>query len=175
MKVLPWVITALAVGSLAQAAVPVLQGSDLHLDAVATVGTGGNFYYRDVVLRRTADGSLRVASAEPRPLVDVHSADTVLIAAAGLDTTVQASVHVTGLTSVACVSLEEPAVTRQDTSFYVLVAETVMPPGSVCASLLPSTPFDLSVPLDIAGLPAATYSVDVNGVVDTFTLASPAP
>lgn len=170
MKVLPWLGLTLVLGSIAQAAVPVFQDGTLHLDAVATLGPDGNHYYRDVQLRREADGTLKVAAAEPRPLVEIQKVEAVLIAAAGLDTEIQASVHIKGITSVACVALEEPAQTRVGNTFNVVVAETVMEPGAVCASLLPNSPFDLSLPLDVAQLPAGNYTVEVNGVTDTFTL-----
>jgi inhibitor of cysteine peptidase len=31
-------------------------------------------------------------------------------------------------------------------------------------------PFEESIPLDVVGLPAGTYTVDVNGVTGSFTL-----
>jgi hypothetical protein len=175
MKVLAWFVTALTLASAAQAEVPVFHDAELHLDAVATLDPSGDHYYRDVVLRRAADGSLSVAAAAPRPLVAVHKVEATLFSAAGRDTTVQASVNVTGITSVACVTLEEPASTRVDKTFHVLLAETVMEPGAVCASLVANKPFELSLPLEITDLAAGTYTVDVNGVTDTFALENLRP
>jgi hypothetical protein len=174
MKLTAWFVTSLLSSAAAQAEVPVFVDNELHLDAVATMDESGNHYYRDVILHRDADGRFRVASAASRPLVSVRSVEANLFAATGIDTKVQASVTVTGLTSVACVVLEKPASTRVDKTFHVLLAETVMEPGAVCASLVANQPFELSLPLDIAQLPAGTYTVDVNGVTDTFTLENAA-
>ena len=45
-------------------------------------------------------------------------------------------------------------------------------PSSASATCLPvPTEYEQQVPLDVAGLPAGTYAVNVNGVIQTFTLA----
>jgi len=152
----------------AQAAVPVFHAGELQLDAAATLMDGGGHYYRNVVLQRDADGTLHVKQAEPRPLVDVHTVAVNLYAAGGT----LASATITGLTSVACVVLEEPALLRSGSTFHVILAETVQEPGAVCASLLPNQPFELALPLPIDDLPDGTYTVDANGVTATFTLGA---
>jgi inhibitor of cysteine peptidase len=43
------------------------------------------------------------------------------------------------------------------------------PADAVCAQML--SPFETTVPLEVYGLPAGTYTVDVNGVFVQFTLA----
>jgi len=45
---------------------------------------------------------------------------------------------------------------------------TTRPADAVCATVL--VDFEEVVPVDVLGLPAGTYTVDVNGVLATFTL-----
>jgi hypothetical protein len=60
------------------------------------------------------------------------------------------------------VSRFEPESTR-----FVVEITTVRDPDAVCTEAL--VPFEERVSLDVLGLPAGTYTVDVNGVTDTFT------
>jgi inhibitor of cysteine peptidase len=46
---------------------------------------------------------------------------------------------------------------------------TVRPTDLACIQVL--APFEERIPLDVVGLPAGTYTVDVNGVTGTFTLS----
>jgi inhibitor of cysteine peptidase len=46
---------------------------------------------------------------------------------------------------------------------------TVRPADLACIQVL--APFEERIPLDVLGLPAGTYTVDVNGVTGTFTLS----
>jgi inhibitor of cysteine peptidase len=46
---------------------------------------------------------------------------------------------------------------------------TVRPTDLACIQVL--APFEERIPLDVYGLPAGTYTVDVNGVTGTFTLS----
>jgi hypothetical protein len=45
---------------------------------------------------------------------------------------------------------------------------TVRDAEAVCAQVL--APFEERIALDVYGLPAGTYTIDVNGVTDSFTL-----
>ncbi len=79
----------------------------------------------------------------------------------------QATATVRGSLPDACSRIKSAEVTRQDNLFRItLTAERDA--GVACAQVL--TPFEENVPLDIAGLPAGTYSVDANGVQASFTL-----
>lgn len=56
----------------------------------------------------------------------------------------------------------------EDTDTFAVEIKTVRDPDEICAQVL--TPFEERITLDVYGLPAGTYTVDVNGVTDTFTL-----
>ncbi len=55
-----------------------------------------------------------------------------------------------------------------ETDTFVIEITTVRPTDTICAQVL--EPFEERVSLDVYGRPAGTYTVDVNGVSDTFTL-----
>lgn len=55
-----------------------------------------------------------------------------------------------------------------ESNLFVVEITTVRDADAVCTQAL--VPFEERVPLDVLGLPAGTYTVDANGVVDTFTL-----
>lgn len=163
-------IAALATTSI-QAEVPLYHDGALVIDEVVTLEGRNPAYYRDVQLVAQAGGLLEVDAASPRPLARVDDAEVLLLQG----DTLEASVHATGLLSVACVALEAPGVTRRGTAFNVVLAETVMEEGSVCQSLVAVTPFDISVPLDLGGLAAGEYSVHVNDLVLDFILDQDQP
>lgn len=153
------------------AEVPLYHDGALVIDEVVTLQGTSPAYYRDVQLLAQAGGLLAVDTASPRPLARVDDAEVLLIQG----DTLEASVHASGLLSVACVALEAPGVTRHGSAFSVVLAETVMDEGSVCNSLVAVTPFDISVPLDLSGLSAGDYRVHVNDLVLDFTLSQDQP
>lgn len=163
-------ILALA-GTPLLAETPVYQDGTLLIDEVAEVGDERPRYYRDVQLLAQADGLLSIGAAARRPLAQVDEAEVLLLQG----DTLEAAVHASGLLSVACVALEVPAVTRKGNIFTVVLAETVMEEDRVCMSLVAITPFDVSVPLDLGGLPAGDYRVLVNDLVLDFTLDQDQP
>lgn len=55
----------------------------------------------------------------------------------------------------------------EDNVFWIEIT-TVRTTDDPCAQVL--TPFEETVPLEVYGLPAGTYTVDVNGTRETFTL-----
>ena len=57
---------------------------------------------------------------------------------------------------------------EQDGDTFRVTITTARPEGAVCAQVL--TPFEENIPLDVYGLAAGTYTVEVNGVTSTFTL-----
>ena len=79
----------------------------------------------------------------------------------------QAQAQVSGELGDGCTELGEIRSYREGQTIYVAI-ETVRPAEAICTQQLKM--FDESVPLDIEGLPAGTYTVDVNGVTETFTL-----
>lgn len=81
---------------------------------------------------------------------------------------VQVHVMVTGELADACTSLGTIEQSRAGNRFTLNI-ETARPMDAICAQVLGE--FQEVVPLDVFGLPRGTYLVDVNGVVESFTLA----
>jgi len=81
---------------------------------------------------------------------------------------VQVNVIASGSLPDSCTRLEEPIVEQVDNSFNI-VLPTSRPADLVCTQAL--EPYDKVIQLDVEGLPAGTYTVTVNGVSDSFSLA----
>ncbi|MGB0925510.1 MAG: hypothetical protein ACPGTS_02275, partial [Minisyncoccia bacterium] len=65
-----------------------------------------------------------------------------------------------------CTYLNDPQVIRDGNTFYVNLTTRVE--GDVCTEAL--VPYERSIPLDVVGLPAGTYTVVINGKQITFDL-----
>ena len=65
-----------------------------------------------------------------------------------------------------CTEISEVLQEREGDTFFITI-KTYRSPG-FCIQVL--APFEEIIPLDVYGLPAGTYTVDVNGVQDTFDL-----
>ena len=65
-----------------------------------------------------------------------------------------------------CTEISEVLQGREGNTFFVTI-KTYRPPGP-CIQVL--APFEETIPLEVYGLPAGTYTVDVNGVQATFDL-----
>ena len=65
-----------------------------------------------------------------------------------------------------CTEISEVLQEREGNTFFVTI-KTYRPPG-FCIQVI--APFEEIIPLEVYGLPAGTYTVDVNGVQDTFDL-----
>lgn len=79
----------------------------------------------------------------------------------------QATVAIAGELGDGCTELEEISTEREGDTFFITVT-TVRPAEAICTQQLRF--FEENVPLEIAGLSAGTYTVDVNGVQEQFTL-----
>ena len=79
----------------------------------------------------------------------------------------QARVQIDGELGDGCTELMPITVEREGDTFHIMV-KTTRPADAVCTMELRF--FSESVALDILGLEAGTYTVDVNGVTETFTL-----
>ncbi|GAB4476499.1 MAG: hypothetical protein Kow00124_18670 [Anaerolineae bacterium] len=79
----------------------------------------------------------------------------------------QAAVQISGTLPDACTALTWDTPERAGDTFIVTV-NGERPVEAACAQVL--TPFSQSIPLDIYGLPAGTYTVQVNDRTTTFTL-----
>ena len=80
---------------------------------------------------------------------------------------VQVHAKVTGYLGDGCTTLGEITQVREENTFEVTIT-TSRPAEAICTQQLVG--FEETIPLDVAGLPAGTYTVDINGVTETFTL-----
>lgn len=81
---------------------------------------------------------------------------------------VQVHVRVKGILGDSCTSLHQITQTRTENLFTITIT-TTRPADTICADII--TRFEETVALDVYGLPAGTYTVDVNDVRDMFTLS----
>ncbi|MGB2783196.1 MAG: hypothetical protein WBC45_04565 [Atribacterota bacterium] len=79
---------------------------------------------------------------------------------------VQINVAARGNLPDPCTEISEILQKKQGDAFYVTI-KTYRSPG-FCIQVI--APFEEIIPLEVYGLPADTYTVDVNGVQDTFDL-----
>ena len=80
---------------------------------------------------------------------------------------VQVRVMAQGLLADGCTTVGEINQELVDNTFMVTIG-TVRPADEVCTQAL--VPFEETIELEVRGLPAGTYTVDVNGATGTFTL-----
>lgn len=137
--------------------------SILTIPQAVLIDADNPVYYRNVQLNDNGDGTLSVVAGEPQNLVYVDTVQVLLMESFPL----QVSLSVSGNLSVPCVELLPAAVARKGNTFTVVLAETVLGPAESCIAVL--EPFSTTVSLDVLGLAAGTYSVNVNGVETEFT------
>jgi len=80
---------------------------------------------------------------------------------------VQVQVRAMGYLPDGCTTICDISQSREGDVFTVIIT-TSRPADAFCTQVL--VDFEELIPLDVVGLPAGTYTVDVNGVTDTFTL-----
>jgi inhibitor of cysteine peptidase len=80
---------------------------------------------------------------------------------------VQVNVQVSGYVGDGCTEIGQITTERDEDTFYVHIS-TVRPADAICIQVLVG--FDEVISLDVHGLEAGTYTVDVNGETATFTL-----
>lgn len=109
-------------------------------------------------------------TTEPEPMGDVITG-TALIDTVDLllleSFPLQMTAHITGNYQDGCTSLGEVKQERVD-NLITLSVETVRPVDMMCTQAL--VPFEENIPVDIYGLPAGEYTINVNGITATFTL-----
>ncbi|MCA9921435.1 MAG: hypothetical protein KC421_03635 [Anaerolineales bacterium] len=81
---------------------------------------------------------------------------------------VQINVRVRGVLADGCTVIDEVNTNRSGSGFNVNIT-TRRETGQTCTEA--QVPYEELVPLDVAGLPAGTYTVNVNGITGSFTLA----
>ena len=87
-------------------------------------------------------------------------------------TPVQVRVVAHGYLPDGCTAVAGVEQRREEDVFHARVT-TTRPAGALCTQQI--VPFNETFPLDIAGLPAGTYSVEVNGKTGDFTLTGDVP
>jgi len=148
----------------AQAEVPVYKDQELFIPGGVVVSNSGREYYGDIRLVANTDGSFSLADARQRNLAYVNDIAVDILES----NPVQVIVAVEGDLSVPCVNLEQPGVYRDDDTFHIVLAETPIDPLALCAQVLVS--YEVEIELDVSGLDAGEYIVNVNGEETTFTL-----
>jgi hypothetical protein len=96
-------------------------------------------------------------------LAPVESIDLLLMESFPL----QVQVLVRGYLPDGCTQIDQIEQVRTGNVFRIQIT-TTRPADKMCTQIV--VPFEESIPLDVVGLPAGTYTVDVNGVTASFTL-----
>lgn len=81
---------------------------------------------------------------------------------------VQVNVIARGYLPDGCTELDTITQERLENSFEIIIT-TARPAGAVCTEQ--AVPWEKTFTLDVYGLPAGAYTVDVNGVTGSFELA----
>lgn len=150
--------------SVAVAQPAIYQNQTLRIPQGAVTLGEETAYYENIELQDDGSGNFTVTAAEPRSLVSVDSVMVNVMESLP----VQVSLTIEGNKSVPCVDLLTPAVSYADGHFTVALAESQLGPAETCIAVL--DPFSTTIDLDVAELPAGSYSVSVNGVSANFTL-----
>jgi hypothetical protein len=173
MKLIPAIATSMLAAGIAAST---LAGPAIYKSGTLTIPSGALFtdsrqeYYQDIVLETDVAGNLTLVSAKALPKVTV---ETVVTAVEETPGNIAVSLTVSGYKSVPCTALQDAAINRSGTHFTVVLAESVLGPAESCIAII--DPFELEVPLDVSGLAAGEYTVDVNGTEGSFTLETDAP
>jgi hypothetical protein len=80
---------------------------------------------------------------------------------------VQVNVLARGELADGCTAIDDVISQRVDSEYRVVIT-TIRTPDAACT--LAVVPFEETIPLDVAGLPAGNYLVSVNGISGSFTL-----
>lgn len=155
----------LPLAAFAHAEIPVYRNQQLDVPSAVVLTAQGPVYYGDVRFSANRDGSFSLVEANRRKPALVEAATITLDTA-----TAQAEVHVDGELTIACVGLEEPAVVREGKTFHVVLAETPIDPLAICMPFVAVTKFEVDVALDLRGLEAGTYTVNVNGLAKSLVV-----
>ncbi len=146
---------------------------------VACSPAGGEPAVTDSPATETPDMDEPVSSDDPTPTPEAEKpadAEELFIGEATVESIgimilesfpVQVQVNVTGYLGDGCTTLGDIETTQEGDTFFVTIT-TQRPADAICTQQLVG--FEESIALDVQGLPAGTYTVDVNGVTDTFTL-----
>lgn len=155
----------LATGAVAVKAEPAIyRQGQLEIPYGITIDSSGDHYYRNIKLRTEADGALRIVRAVPRKLITLDELELDIVYGAAP----KVELLVKGFKSMPCTTLEPVAVRRVNYTFHVVIAEGAPDPLALCAQVL--DPVELTIDLDVTGLPAGEYEARVNNEPMEFTL-----
>ena len=145
--------------------------SKVHIPCLALDHGVEGIYSADLSLKSSEPLLFSVDSIEPQKpfttqqLAYIDHIDIQLLESFPI----QAQVLVKGHLSNPCQAIEQIQVVRQDNTFNITITTvTNSPPDIDCPDML--VPFEEVIPLDVTGLKAGIYTVNVNNVSDTFEL-----
>ena len=129
-------------------------------------GCGGE----EPAIETPAPTNTAVSTPTPVPIGDVSGIATVdSIEILILESfPVQINVRVRGVLADGCTNINSIDTNQAGSNFNINIT-TLRESGQVCTEAL--VPFEELVSLDVLGLPAGTYAVNVNGIQGSFTLA----
>ena len=148
----------------AEPAIYVVEDAKLSIPDAVVIQYGRSSYFRNVKFEHTGNGVWRFAGGDKSKLA--HGAEVEIVMEATVPPTVMVTLQ--GYKSLACVGLETPAITRQGKTFHIVLAETAVPDNVRCITSI--EPYEISVELDVAGMPRGTYAVNANGVLSHFDI-----
>lgn len=151
-------VTALLLFSQGLAADPaVYMDGSIFIDEGVSISDQGAAYFKDIVLTGDKTDGFKIVAAEPRNLAFISR----ISLEEGDSYPQELDVLIEGDLSTPCNELESIATARRDHSFHLVLAQKPVPEDTVCAQVL--SPFNITVSLDLRGLLAGTYTVNVNG------------
>jgi len=127
---------------------------------------GANIYYDSVT--EYISNSLNLVNLIPVLIVpDIRLATVEEIAISILETfPVQVLVNASGYHPDPCTNIYQIYQVREGDTFFITI--TTYRPSAICITII--DPFTETIPLEVNGLPAGTYTLDVNGIQGSFTL-----
>ncbi len=141
----------------------IYKDSELTISDAIVMEGDAPAYYREVRLQALPNGDFRVVDAVRKQLAHI---DELSVAVFFTDP-VEVEVGIEGYMSNPCVEMHT-TVARRDNTFFVVVGETPLQTLVACAQVI--EPFEITLPLDVKGLPAGDYLVIVNGDEIDFTI-----
>lgn len=139
----------------------------LYIPCVAETGTG-RIYSANLLLQNSSNDALfSVTDVQPstginKPTAHVETIDIQILESFP----VQVHVIAKGYLSDGCEQIDQIDTVRSGNTFTITI--TTISVGEVCTEAL--VPFEEVIVLEVEGLNAGVYTVNVNGVTDTFEL-----
>lgn len=142
---------------------PTFENNTLNIPTVNTPGTLSQ--YEQVQLKLASDGRWDLIHYREGIAATVETVSVKILESFP----VQVVLTATGYMPNGCCTLKTPDTIRDGNQFHVVIHMNELQTFAVCTQAL--VPFEIDVPLDVYGLDAGQYNVDVNGVTTTFELS----